>query len=89
MTRLNITILFLCAVLGVAQVWMSFLRNSTAREIHSAQQSITELSDEIEAMKIESGSLMRPERLRQVAHEQLGMRAPLPTQLLQTSGLRP
>jgi|UPI00035C2BCE cell division protein FtsL len=89
MTRLNIIILLLCAVLGVAQVWMSFLRNSTAREIHNAQQSIVTLSDEIKAMKIESGSLMRPERLRQVAHDQLGMRAPLPTQLLQTSGLRP
>ncbi|MDQ6979644.1 MAG: cell division protein FtsL [Mariprofundaceae bacterium] len=89
MTRLNITILLLCAVLGVAQVWMSFMRNSTAREMHRAQQSIIVLNNEIKAMKIETGSLLRPERLRQVAHEQLGMRAPLPTQLLHTSGLRP
>lgn len=76
MKQVNIIILLSCALLGVSQVWVSYLRNSTAREAYDAQQRIVTLSEEIQELKIESASLMRPERLRRIAHEELGMRAP-------------
>ncbi|MDQ6975038.1 MAG: cell division protein FtsL [Mariprofundaceae bacterium] len=85
MTRLNIILLLCCAVLGVTQVWLSFLRNSNAREMHATHASILEINEEMEQLTIESASLMRPDRLRRVAHENIGMRAPLASQVIQAS----
>jgi len=89
MTRLNIALLLCCALLGVSQVWVSFLRNSTARELYETHTSITHLQEEVQQLNIESASLMRPDRLRRVAHETIGMRAPLGSQLIEISGVAP
>ncbi len=82
MKRLNMLLLLLCALFGTAQIWMSYLRNSNARALHDTHTSIMSLKNEIKELEVEEGSLMRPERLRRVAHEMLGMGSPKPSQFI-------
>lgn len=76
------TIIFIGLLAG-AQVWLSHLRLETARQTHIIQQETAKLQEKMQALGLEYASLVRPERLRQLAHRELGMQAPRPMQILQ------
>lgn len=74
-----------CLLLGglaLAQVWLAHLRVEMARQRHSIQVSIEVEEKKIGKLALEYANLTRPERLRKLAHEQLGMNAPRSDQLM-------
>jgi len=82
-TRLVIMIsIALAGILAGTQVWLSHLRLELAQETQQTQTSLADLKSEMQTLGLEYASLTRPERLRQLAHKQLGMRPPHPTQVL-------
>lgn len=77
--------LLLClaaAVLATAQVAVAHQRLDTAAEYNRLQRDVRQISDEINRMNIELAMLTRPERLRTVALEELGMRPPTAKQVV-------
>jgi len=77
-----ITSIAMASILAGTQVWLSHLRLELAQETQQVQASLTDLKSEMQTLGLEYASLTRPERLRQLAHTQLGMRPPHPTQVL-------
>ncbi|MDQ6974631.1 MAG: cell division protein FtsL [Mariprofundaceae bacterium] len=69
--------------LALAQVWLAHLRVDMARQRHAVQVAIKQEEKKIDKLSLEYANLIRPERLRKLAHEQLGMHAPRPDQLIQ------
>lgn len=77
-----IVFLALFSVLAGAQVWLSHLRLATSQDMTLLQHDIDKEQEEIRALKLEYASLSSPNRLRQRAQHELGMRAPSPMQVL-------
>jgi len=73
----------LLGALALAQVWLAHLRVEVARQRHTIQESIKQEERKMDKLSLEYANLIRPERLRKLAHEQLGMNAPRPDQLIQ------
>jgi len=69
-------------VLAWAQIWLAYLRVNNARERYAVQQNIEQVERDIARLSLEYASLTQPERLRRLAHETLGMRAPRAEQLV-------
>ncbi len=69
--------------LALAQVWLGYLRVEIARQRHTIQVDIQAEHKKTDKLSLEYANLTRPERLRKLAHEQLGMNAPRPDQLIQ------
>ena len=80
--RLTITCFSLILALGSAQVWLAHLRVENNRTIQNVQNDITATIQEIQKLKLELSSMTRPETLRQLARKELGMRPPLPMQVI-------
>jgi len=77
--------LLLClavALLATAKVAVAHQRLDTAVEYNQLQRDVRQMGDEINRMNIELAMLTRPERLRTVALEQLGMRPPTAMQVV-------
>ena len=74
--------LVMLGVLATAQVWLSHLRIEASQQTYLLQQEITKQLDKIQGLGLEYASLSSPNRLRQLAHNKLGMRAPHPIQVL-------
>jgi len=68
--------------LALAQVWLGFLRVNLARERHDIQVSIKAEEKKMDKLSLEYANLTSPERLRKLAHEQLGMQEPRPDQFI-------
>lgn len=79
-----VTASFAAAFIALAggQVWLSHLRNNLANDIQTVRNEQAQLRQEMQKLQIEMASLTRPERLRSVARDKLGMRPPLPAQVL-------
>jgi len=83
MKRMAMILIFVLLVaVSLAQVWVAFLRVDLARQRHDIQLDIQTENKKIDKLSLEYASLTRPERLRKLAHEQLGMQAPTPEQLI-------
>jgi len=80
---IHITLFLSISTLAVTQVWLSHLRIEASQLTSILQQKIDSEQREIQALGLEYASLSRPNRLRRLAHRELGMRAPHPMQVLQ------
>lgn len=81
--RFVYTTLFLSiSTLAAAQVWLSHLRIETSQHASVLQKEITKQHEKIQVLGLEYASLSRPNRLRRLAHRELGMQAPRPMQVL-------
>ncbi|MDX8389607.1 MAG: cell division protein FtsL [Mariprofundaceae bacterium] len=69
-------------MLAVAQVALSHARNAMAKEINLLRDEQYKLVTEVNRLQLERTSLTRPERLREIAHQRLGMAPPLASQVL-------
>lgn len=79
----SLLFLICVAVLATAQVGLSFMRNTLASNIQKQEQQKRKIYVDITQLKLELASLKRPERLRSLAQEHLGMRSPMPHQIIQ------
>ena len=70
------------ALMATAQVWLSHLRYELSLETSRIQKEQSELNREMHQLNLELASLTRPERLRKIAHVDLGMAPPLPMQVV-------
>ncbi len=68
--------------LALSQVWLAHLRVEDAREKHHVRLEIERIQSDMAKLSIEYANLTRPERLRDLAHRQLGMHAPRPDQVV-------
>jgi len=78
-----IALFLLISILAATQVWLSHLRIEASQLASTLQQAISSEEEKIQVLGLEYASLSRPNRLRRLAHRELGMRAPLPMQVLQ------
>jgi len=69
--------------LAWAQVWLGYVRVNMAQQRYILERQIALETKKINKLSLEYANLTRPERLRKLAHEQLGMQAPRPDQLIQ------
>ncbi len=69
-------------VLSAGQVWLSHLRVAVAQQTTHARQEQQLVQQDVQNLKLEMASLMRPNTLRRLAHEKLGMQAPTPMQVV-------
>jgi len=69
-------------VLATAQVALAHQRLETAGQYNQLQRDVRQVEDEINRLNIELTMLTRPEQLRTVALEQLGMRPPTAMQVI-------
>ena len=76
----------LCAVIiavgGLFYVWQRFQFTKLGFDVARLRQEKAELEERIEPLQVEADYLSRLERVDQLAREQLGMRAPVPGQVI-------
>ncbi|MDQ7002923.1 MAG: cell division protein FtsL [Ghiorsea sp.] len=68
--------------LSAGQVWLSHLRVGVAQQVSSAAQAQRLAQQDVQNLKLELASLMRPNTLRRLAHDELGMQAPTSMQVI-------
>ncbi len=68
--------------LSAGQVWLSHLRVVVAQQVSSSKQEQRLVQQDVQNLKLELASLMRPNTLRRLAHEELGMQAPTSMQVI-------
>lgn len=69
-------------LLAAAQVWLSHMRYETAQATQELQASKKAIAAEVTRLNLEVASLTRPERLREIAGNKLGMQPPHPMQVV-------
>lgn len=69
-------------VLAAAQLALANQRLQTASQYNRLQRDVRQAGDDISRLKIELSMLSRPERLRAVALDQLGMHPPTAAQVV-------
>ncbi len=69
-------------LLAAGQVWVSHLRVDVAQHVTRLKQEKNLLQQEVQGLKLELASLMRPNTLRRLAREKMGMRPPVPMQVV-------
>ena len=74
-------VLVVC-LLAAAQVWLSHIRVGTTQEIVKLKQEKELLQQDLQNLKIELASMLRPDTLRRLAREKMGMHAPTPLQVV-------
>jgi len=77
--------LLLClavVLLATAQVALAHQRLTVAADSNRLQREVRQAGDEINRLNIELAMLTRPERLRAVALDELGMRPPTAAQVV-------
>jgi len=72
----------LVCVLAAAQVWLPHLRGEVAQHMAVLQKEKSRVQQDVQGLRLELASLMRPNSLRRLAHQTLGMRAPQPQQVI-------
>ena len=75
-------LVILIGVLSAGQVWLSHLRVVVAQQTSHAKQEHHLVQQDVQNLKLELASLMQPNTLRRLAHEELGMQAPTPMQVI-------
>ncbi len=75
-------LVFSICMLAAGQVWMSHLRVDVAQQVAKLKQEKSILKQDVQNLKLELASLMRPDTLRRLAREKMGMRAPGPMQVV-------
>ncbi len=75
-------VMLLATVLATVQVGMAHQRLQIVAEHSVLQRDVRQLEDEISRMNIELATLTRPDRLRRVAVNELGMRPPAAMQVV-------
>jgi len=79
----KVSMFFLLLGLALAQVWLGYVRVELSQQREILQRQIRLEHTEISKLSLEYANLTRPEHLRRLAHEKLGMHAPKPEQLIQ------
>ncbi len=69
-------------VLAAAQVWLPYQRGMVAQETTQLKKERILVQQDVQNLKLELASLMRPDTLRRLAHQKLGMHAPTAMQVL-------
>ncbi len=67
---------------GLFFVWQRFQFVRLGFEVSELRQREDRLREEIAPLEVEAQYLARPERIEILAHERLGMRRPLPSQII-------
>lgn len=70
------------ALLAVGQVWLSHLRYETSQASQKLQEEKKSVAADVTQLGLEVASLTRPERLRRIANDKLGMQPPHPMQVV-------
>jgi cell division protein FtsL len=70
------------AMMATGQVWVSHVRYETSLATSEAQKERDEIKREIHTLNLELANLTRPERLRKIAQNDLGMAPPHPMQVV-------
>ncbi|MDX8410070.1 MAG: cell division protein FtsL [Mariprofundales bacterium] len=79
---LLLLMLALLALLASLQVWLSHARYEMSRQSKQLMTQHADLRYRINQLQLERSSLIRPERLRRIAREQLGMAPPRAQQVI-------
>jgi len=74
--------LSLLGLLAGVQVWLSHARYDISRQSKALQAERSDLNYRINQLQLERASLIRPERLRRIARDQLGMGPPKARQVV-------
>ncbi len=72
----------LLALLAGAQVWVSHARYDLSRQSRALMGQLSDLRYRVHQLQLERATLMRPERLRVIARDRLGMGPPQPGQVV-------
>jgi len=72
----------LLAVLSGAQVWVSHARYDLSRHSKVLMTQLSDLRYRVHQLQLERSTLIRPERLRRIARDRLGMVPPQPGQVI-------
>jgi len=80
---LNVPLLItVICVLAASQVWLSHVRVGAAQTLTELKQDRLRVQQNVQNLKLELVSLMRPDTLRRLAREKLGMHAPTSMQVV-------
>ncbi|MDQ6987677.1 MAG: cell division protein FtsL [Mariprofundaceae bacterium] len=75
-------VVLVASVLAIMQVGIAHQRLQVVAQQSVLQRDVRQLEDEISRMNIELATLTRPDRLRRVAANELGMRPPAAMQVV-------
>jgi len=70
------------ALLATGQIWLSHTRYEASLAANETREAQEDLKHEIHQLELELASLTRPERLRKIAQNELGMAPPRPMQVV-------
>lgn len=79
--RMPLLLLSIC-LLAAGQVWLSHVRVDVSQQIAKLKQEKNIIQQDVQGLRLELASLMRPDTLRRLAREKLGMQAPKPMQVV-------
>jgi len=72
----------LLALLAGAQVWVAHARYDLSRHSKQLMTRLSDLRYRVHQLQLERSTLIRPERLRRIARDRLGMVPPQPGQVV-------
>ncbi|MDX8413169.1 MAG: cell division protein FtsL [Mariprofundales bacterium] len=72
----------LLALLSGAQVWVSHARYDLSRHSKALMSQLSDMRYRVHQLELERATLIRPERLRRIARDHLGMAPPQSGQVL-------
>jgi len=79
--RIPLLVLVVCT-LAAGQVWLSHLRVDVAQKVSQLKHERNAIKQDVQNLKLELASLVRPDTLRRLAREKMGMHAPTPMQVV-------
>jgi len=74
--------LLVAGLLAAGQIWLSHLRYELSLETQKLNAEKQDALGQSSKLRLELASLTRPERLRQLAQQKLGMGPPNPSQVV-------
>jgi cell division protein FtsL len=69
-------------MLSATHIWMSYMRNDISQQMQRLTAEKKSVDMEVSKLRLEIASLTRPERLRRLAADKLGMAAPRAMQVI-------
>lgn len=82
--RLHLVLMALVVcTLAAGQVYLSHARVGVSQQVAMAKATQTLMHQEVQNLKLEVASITRPDALRRLAREKLGMFSPTPMQVVQ------
>jgi len=72
----------LAGLLAAGQIWLSHLRYELSLETQALSSEKQIVQGESSKLRLELASMTRPERLRKLAQQELGMAPPSPAQVV-------